>query len=146
MIFRFFSRIPWLALLLLWLTYALLGWYLSAHHIVWLVGSFLAVVALAVASKSSTWLEFFVSFASQGVFAFLTMSLIISTSLALLATFSILLILIVMPLVTMFLAEVEMRFAGFSEQNTFLSLTILAGFGLGLGEMIDILLLPSRRY
>lgn len=53
----FLSRSPWLPLVLLWLAYALLGWYLSAHHIVWLLGAFVAVLSLAVASKSSPLLE-----------------------------------------------------------------------------------------
>jgi len=38
-----------------------------------------------------------------------------------------------------------MRFAGFSQVDTFLFLMLLAGFGLGLGEMIDIMFLPSMR-
>lgn len=142
----FLSMIPWRPLVLLWLAYALMGWYLSAHHIVWLVGAFVASVALAVAWKSSPLLERLVRFGSQGWFVILIISLIISTSVALVATWSILLTLIVIPLVTTFLAKVEMRLAGFSQIDTFLFLTILAGFGLGLGEMIDLVLLPSIRY
>ncbi len=49
----FFSRFPDFSLVLLWLAYALFGWYLSAHHIVWLVGIFIAAIALFIASKSS---------------------------------------------------------------------------------------------
>lgn len=142
----FFSRIPRLPLVLLWLTYALLGWELSAHHIVWLVGAFVAALALAVAWKSSPLLESLVMFCSQGWVVLLLISLIISISVALAITCSILLTLIVMPLVTTFFAEVEMSFAGFSKRNTFLFLTVISGVGLGLGELIDIVLLPSLRY
>lgn len=140
------SRIPWLPLVLLWLAYALLGWYLSAHHIVWLVGAFVTAFALAIASKSSPWLEHLIRFSSQGLVAVLITSLVISTSIALVTTWAILLTLIVIPLGTMFLAEVEMRFAGVSKQNTLLFLTVVAGLGLALGEIIDIVLLPSIRY
>ena len=142
----FLSRSPWLPLVLLWLAYALLGWYLSAHHIVWLLGAFVAVLSLAVAWKSSPLLERFVRFGFQGWFAVLTISLILSISVALAVTQPILLPLIVMPLATTFLAELEMNFAGFSQINKFLTLTIIAGLGLGLGEIIDIVLLPSLRY
>ncbi len=142
----FLSRSPWLPLVLLWLAYALLGWYLSAHHIVWLLGAFVAVLSLAVAWKSSPLLERFVRFGFQGWFAVLTISLILSISVALAVTWSIFLPLIVIPLVTTILAEVEMRFVGLSRLNTFLFLTVMAGVGLGLGELIDIVLLPSMRY
>lgn len=142
----FFSRIPRLPLVLLWLTYALLGWELSAHHIVWLVGAFVAALALAAAWKSSPLFERLVLFGFQGWFVLLLISLIISISVALTVTSSILLSLIFLPLVTTFFAEVEMSFAGFSKRNTFLFLTVISGVGLGLGELIDIVLLPSLRY
>lgn len=142
----FISKIPWLALVLLWLVYALLGWYLSAHHIAWLVGAFVAALALAIVSKSSPWLDHLLKFISQGLVAFLLISLILSISLALAVTEPILLPLIVMPLVTTFLAELEMNSAGSNQINKFLILTIIAGLGLGFGEIIDIVLLPSLRY
>jgi glucan phosphoethanolaminetransferase (alkaline phosphatase superfamily) len=142
----FISRIPWLGLVLLWLVYALLGWYLSAHHIAWLVGAFVAALALAIVSKSSPWLDHLLKFISQGLVAFLIISLIVSISVALAVTKPILLSLIVMPLFSTFLAELEMNFAGFSQTIKFLTLTIIAGLGLGLGEIIDIVILSSLRY
>ena len=142
----FLSTIPRLALVLLCLAYALLGWYLSAHHIVWLVGAFVAAVALAFAWKSSPWLERLFRFCSQGLVAVLTISLIASILLALAATKTILVTLVIMPLFSTFLAELEMRFAGFNQINKFLILTIIAGLGLGLGEIIDIVFFPSVRY
>ena len=142
----FLSKTPWLSLLLLWLTYALLGWYLSAHHIVWLVGVFVAAVALALTWKSKPWLEHLMEFASQGLFVVLIISLIFSISVSLALTRSLLLALIVVPIVITFLAELEMRFAGLSKFNAFLFLIIIAVLGLGLGEMVDIVFLPSMRY
>ena len=143
MIVAFFTSIPWLSLVLLWLSYALLGWYLSAHHIFLVFGACVAVVALGVGWKRSIfYLEHLVRFASQSWF----IVLILSTLVTLAVTWSMFLPLIVMPFVTTFLAEVEMRFAGFNKLNTFWFLIILAGFGLGLGELIDIVLLPSMRY
>ncbi len=53
----FLKKITSLSLLLLWLAYALLGWYLSAHHIIWLVGIFIATVALFGGRKNSSLFE-----------------------------------------------------------------------------------------
>jgi hypothetical protein len=142
----FFSRFPDFSLVLLWLAYALLGWYLSAHHIVWLVGIFIAAIALFIASKSSPLFERFVKFCSQSLFVVLMTSLVISTLVALVATRTILLTLFVIPVATTILAELEMRFTGLSKLDTLVLLTVLAGFGLVVGEMIDIVLFPSSRY
>ncbi len=139
---KFLNRIPSLPLVLLWLAYALVGWYLSAHHIVWLVGAFVAALALAVVGKNSLWLDGLVRLASQGW----VVLLLISTSAALAVIWSILLTLIIVPLVTTILTKIELRFVGLSKLDTFLVLTVIAGFGLGVGKMIDLVLLPSMRY
>jgi len=73
-------------------------------------------------------------------------SLVISTLVALVATRTILLTLFVIPVATTILAELEMRFTGLSKLDTLVLLTVLAGFGLVVGEMIDIVLFPSSRY
>lgn len=138
----FLSRISSLPLVLLWLAYTLVGWYLSTYHTIWLVGAFVAVLGLATASRSSLLLKSLVRFASQGW----VVVLILSTSAALTVIWSILLTLIIVPLVTTILAKLEMRFAGLSKLYTFLVLTAIAGFGLGMGKIIDIMLLPSMRY
>ncbi len=140
------NKIPLLPLVLLWLTYTLLGWYLSAHHIVWLVGAFIIVFALAVGWNSSSWLERLFEFVSRKLITVLIVSLAVTILVALATTWSILLKLILLPLGTVFLAEIEMCFAGFNRLNRFLMLTVLTGLGLGLGEMIDILFVPSMRF
>jgi hypothetical protein len=39
-----------------------------------------------------------------------------------------------------------MRFSGFSKTDSFWILTVIAGSGLAVGEMIDILIFPSIKY
>lgn len=141
-----FTKIPLLPLGLLCLTYTLLGWYLSAHHIVWLVGAFMIVFTLAVGWNKSYWLEQLVKSISRELVTVLVVSLVVSILVALATTWSVLLSLVLLPLATLFLAEVELGFAGFGKLNTFLTVTILAGFSLGLGEIIDILFFPSIRF
>lgn len=139
------SKFPWLSLVLLWLSYSLLGWYLSAYHVFWFMGVLVAVLALAIAWKSIPCLKDLIRFGSRGSWVILIM-LVISVFISFIATWTLLLTLIIVPLITTFLAEIEMRFAGFSEVNTFVLLTVTSVLGLGLGEIIDILISPSMRY
>ncbi|MBW4511859.1 MAG: hypothetical protein KME64_35965 [Scytonematopsis contorta HA4267-MV1] len=136
------KKTPFISLALLWLAYAFLGWYLSAHHVIWLVGAFIVLVAFAIASKSIIWLESLVKFGSQT----LVVVLALSASIALVATWSLLFSLLLVPLATTILANIEMGLAGFSDLNKFLTLTIIAAFGLAIGEMIDIAFIPSLRF
>ncbi|MCC5627055.1 hypothetical protein [Nostoc sphaeroides] len=139
---EFFNRIPLMPLILLWLAYTLLGWYLAANHIIWLVGAFVAAMVIAVVRKSISWLERLVEFGSQT----LVVILFLSISIALVATWSLLLRLFLIPLATTLLADLEMRFSSFNKHDSFWVLTVIAILGLVMGELIDILLFPSTRY
>ncbi len=138
----FFNRFPVMPLVLLWLAYTLLGWYLAAHHIVWLMGAFIVAVAIGIVRKSIVWLERLVAFGSKT----LVVILFVSASVAFVETWSLLFSLFVIPLATTWLADLEMRFAGFNKTDSFWILTVLAGLGLTVGEIVDILLLPSSRF
>lgn len=129
-------------LVLLWLAYTLLGWYLAANHIVWLVGAFVAAMVIVIVRKSTSWLERLVEFGSQT----LAVILFLSISIAFVATWSLLLRLFLIPLATTILADLEMRFSGFNKLDSFWILTVIAVLGLVIGELIDILLFPSNRY
>jgi hypothetical protein len=135
-------KIPVIPLILLYLAYALLGWYLASHHIIWLVGAFVVAVVLTVVIKSISWLEQLIEFGSQTLIVVLSLS----ASLALIAAWSILLTLFLLPLTTTILADLEMRLVGLSNRDRFLIITVLAGLGLAAGEIIDIGFLPSKRY
>ncbi|NEU81552.1 hypothetical protein [Nostoc sp. UIC 10630] len=139
---EFFNRIPFMPLVLLWLAYTLLGWYLAANHIVWLVGAFVASMVIVIVRKSTSWLERLVEFGSQT----LAVILFLSISIAFVATWSLLLRLFLIPLATTILADLEMRFSGFNKLDSFWILTVIAVLGLVVGELIDILLFPSSRY
>lgn len=129
-------------LIFLLLAYILLGWYLAANHIIWLVGAFVVAMVIAVARKSFSWLERLIEFGSKT----LVVILFLSISIALVATWSILLRLFMIPLATTLLADLEMRFSGYNKLDSFWVITVLAVLGLVVGEIIDILLFPSSRY
>jgi hypothetical protein len=138
----FFHRIPVMPLILLWLAYALLGWYLAAHHIIWLTGAFVVSVTLAIVRKTIVWLEQLVAIGSR----ILVVVLFLILSVALVETWSVFFSLFLIPIATTFLADLEMRWKGFNKTDSFWILTVLALSGLVVGEMIDILILPSSAF
>ncbi|ARV62939.1 hypothetical protein BZZ01_09110 [Nostocales cyanobacterium HT-58-2] len=138
----YFNRVPWRPLMLLWLAYAWLGWYLSEHHIVWLVGAFVLAIVLTLIWRSIVWLEGLIKIGSMSLFIVVIVSILI----ALIATWSLFTSFVVLPLATTLLAEIELRFAGFCKRNRLLLLTVVAAFGLTVGKVIDIVLLPASRY
>lgn len=138
------STIPVLPLVSLWLAYVLLGWYLSFNNIFWFVGAAVVAGALALSWKSISWLENLIKSSSTVLWIILAVLIL---SILLTATIGSTLIPIVfMPIPITFLANVEMRFAGFSKPNTILILAAIALFGLVLGESIDIFFLSSTGY
>ncbi|BAZ09075.1 hypothetical protein NIES4071_08810 [Calothrix sp. NIES-4071] len=140
------NKFSWLSLLLICLAYVLVGWYLSAHHIAWLIGIFIALVALYVANKTNPLLEHLISFSSQSWLAVLFVSLIASIVFTVAIIWSMLWTLIFIPISTTVLADLEMRLAGFDKTDTFWILTVFATFGLIVGEVTDILFIPSSRF
>jgi hypothetical protein len=139
---QFDRQIPIIPLLLLWLAYYLLGWYLAAHQIIWLVGAFIVAIAIAIVRRSNIWLERLLQFGSQT----LVVVLILSASIALIAIWSLLFSLFLIPLAATLLADLEMRFTGFRKIDSFWILTIIAGSGLAIGEIVDLFILPSTGY
>ena len=140
------GRIPLLALSPLWLAYTLLGWYLSAHHIIWLVGAFIAFTTLVIIWKSSPLLAHLSNLSSQGLFVVISVSLIFSLLVALAITWSTSFAFMIMPFITTFFAQVEMSFNGFNKLQRLFFLTLTAGLGLIFREGIDLVILPSVRY
>lgn len=137
------NKIPRLALGSLWLVYILLGWYLSINHLVWMMGSLFVLITLVVAWKSLPLLKQWSWFNSRNLFVAAGLSLLISLSAVLLVTDFPFLGLVFLPLVTLLLADLEMRAAGFSLREVYLYLVVIAGFGLSLGEAIDLMLVSG---
>jgi hypothetical protein len=143
---EFLSRLPWLAIGILWLAYALLGWYLAAHHIVWIAGFVTMVVTLSLVWKGVPLLKQLSWFSSQSLFIVTVINLVISLCVILFVTDFQFLGLIFLPVVTMLWVNLEMRSAGFNQRRILLYLATIAGLGIGLGEAIDLVLIPSMRW
>jgi hypothetical protein len=140
--FNVFALTPVKSLLLLGFAYTWLGWYLSAHHIVWLVGSFVTVFVIAVIYQTTSWLDWLAEIGSR----ILVVVLFLSITIATVVSWSIIFSLILMPLATIMLTNMELRFAGLTKSDRFLIIIIFAGLSLGFGEFVDIAFLPCVRY
>jgi hypothetical protein len=139
-------RQSWLVLSLLGVGYALLGWYLAAHHVFWLVSAFIVVTTLTIAWKSNPVLESLVRLIRRTVFVVISGSLLFSLVVALIFVNPTLLSLIPLLLVTLTYALLEMQTAGFKQTEVFIWSVVITGLGLGLGEIIDLFFAPSMRY
>lgn len=137
---------PRLSLILLGFAYILLGWYLSVHHIFWLVGTFVAIITFAVAWKSNPILRSLSWFLSQPLLIVVGVSLLVSLAITLMITQPVLLSIVSLPLITLLYALLEMKIANFRQNDIFLYSVVLAGVSLGIGEAIDFWILPSMRY
>nr|WP_290225694.1 hypothetical protein [Trichocoleus desertorum] len=140
------TRKPWFALALLVLAYAVLGWHLSAHHIFWLVGTFVIGVTLVTAWKSHPILESLVWFATQKLLVVVGLSMLFSVAVTLILTKPVLLNLTLLPLLSLLYAELEMRATGFKQMDVFFCSVLMAGLGLLVGEAVDLWVIPSMRY
>ncbi len=135
-----------LPLVLFWLSFLLLGWYLSASHLLWLAGTSITLFVLAIALKPSSWIEMIIHLGSQGGWTVILLVLMVSFFVSLAASWSMLWVLFFLPLLTTFLAVIDMKSANVSQFYLFLVLIVLAALGLGIGELIDLTILPSMRY
>jgi hypothetical protein len=140
------GRIPWLALGTLWLAYAFLGWYLAVHHIIWLIGATVIAVMLTTIGKGTPLLKQLSWFSFQSLFITIAISLAISLCLILFVSDFQFLGLIFLPVVATFWADLEMRSAQFEQHQILLWFAAIAGLGIGLGEVIDLFLIPSIPY
>ncbi|MBD2771559.1 hypothetical protein [Iningainema tapete] len=132
---EFYNRVPVQPLVLHSLSYIWLGWYLSAHDIVWWVGAIVVGSVFAVVSKSISWVEYLVNFGSRA----LVVVLFLCASIAVVATWSLLLTFILIPLLATVLAEIELRLASLNKPQALSVLIVLAGIGLGIGGVLDFL-------
>lgn len=140
--FKGLSRTPILSLVLLGLAYILVGWELSLNDIFGFIGIATFIIFTSVALDSNPWLD--------GVLGYFPQIILFSASTSLLITLTLiipmLLVLVVIPVLTTFLAWKELEFLNFNQINIRKILLIVAGLGLAIGEFIDFAVLPSIKY
>lgn len=136
------SKLPWLAVILLWFAYALVGWNLAAHHVIWFMGLLIMALAMTLSWVGSGWIKQALDYIPTVLLVALTVSILVTLAF----TSSLFLTLALVPFLTTFFTWNEMRFFNFSQTHTFWGLIAIAVLGLGVGELLDLWVLPSDRY
>ncbi len=136
------SNLPWLALILLWFAYALVGWNLVAHHVIWFMGLLIIAFAMTLSWAGSRWIKQVIERIPSLLLLAFTASILVTLAL----TSSLFLPLAFIPFLTTFLAWNEMRFFKLSQIRAFWGLIAIAVLGLSMGELFDLWVLPSARY
>ncbi|WP_421657168.1 hypothetical protein [Leptothermofonsia sp. ETS-13] len=131
-----------LSLLLFCFAYALVGWVLAAHHIIWYIGIFAAALGIFTAWGSSRFLGRWFGYTPQALIITMMVSILI-TLMLMSSTF---VAIFTIPILTAILVWVEMQFLDLKANQALGVLIVLAGLGLALGEFIDLVVLPSARY
>ncbi|MBL1177967.1 hypothetical protein [Pantanalinema sp. GBBB05] len=136
----------WLSVTLMGIAYVLLGWYLSAYHVVGLLGACILIATLVLVWKHAPMIEFLNWLRHQKLFVVIGISLLTSVIIIILILNPLFLNLFFLPFITVLFADMELRIAGFPERETLLYLVTIAGLSLGCGEAIDLFISPSLRY
>lgn len=135
--------IHWIAIAILWLTYTLLGWHLSAYHFSWLIVAFtLSLILNFYLVKQSKDLGRLFNFGPRSLITIFVLSSLITLAVAASSVFALISILVAAEL----LARIEMQTAGFRRSLAFGILLTVVTLGLTLGWLFGSLLLPSSRY
>jgi len=136
----------WFALILMGGEYALLGWYLAAHHVFWLIATFILVLTFAVIWKKNPILNFVSWFIRQQVLMLICLCFLLSLIIAFALVQPILLSLSLLPFFTLLYALLEMQTAKLRQFEMLLWSVAITSLGLGFGEAIDLFVTPSMRY
>jgi hypothetical protein len=136
------ARARGLSLILLMVAYGLVGWNLAAHHIIWVVGFLIIALAITVSWAGSNWVKKALSHIPKALLLALAASVMLSLSF----TSSLFLTLALTPLLTTFFAWNEIQSSSPSQIRTSLIIVSVAVLSLGMGELLDLWVLPSARY
>jgi hypothetical protein len=135
------------SLLVLWLSYTLVGWKLFWGDIIYYVALPILIAVILFSLQDEPWIQGVFGYIPQAVTVILTLSLLLTFMIAFPATVS----LVVLPMLSTFLAWQDMERTSYSRTipRTKAKIWTLVGtalLGLLFGEMIDLYLLPGGSY
>lgn len=132
-----------LSLLCVGMAYGLLGWHLSAYHIVLVMGSwFVALTLMVLLFWGEKVTQRMFRLGPRGVVSMFILSSIITMAVAASALFG----LIVVLLATQTLARLELQSAGLSRRLTLLLMVVLSISALSGGWIVGKTYYPSSEY
>ncbi len=135
------------SLIILWLSYTLVGWKLFWGDIVYYVALLIFIAVMLFSLQDEPWIQGVFGYIPQAVTVILILSLLLTLMIAFPATVP----LVVLPMLSTFLAWQEMEGTAYRRAvpRTSAKLWMLVGtalLGLLFGEMIDLYLLPGGSY
>jgi hypothetical protein len=135
------------SLLVLWLSYSLVGWKLFWGDIVYYVALLILMAVILFSLQDEPWIQGVFGYIPQAVTVILILSLLFTFMIAFPATVS----LVVLPMLSTFLAWQDMEKTAHSRiiPKTKAKIWTLVGtalLGLLFGEMIDLYVLPGGSY
>jgi hypothetical protein len=136
-------QLPWLALLLVWLGYLLLGWQLSSLHFAWEVGAWivgLCLTTLCIWGGGAVFRQLRLGPRS------ITTMLILSATITIAAVSSAVFALMAIIVCSEILTRLEMYAKGFNSWQILSILTIIATIGLSSGWLAGHYWMPSNRF
>lgn len=138
-----FREIPWLSLILVCLTYILVGWHLSVFHPLWSLGTLIiAILIIAGLTWGGKPLGSLFRLGPRSVVTMMMLSAIITMAVAASALFALILILIFSKV----LARIQLLCMGYRRTTILLLLSLITGLGLGLGWAIGQFLIPGSTF
>jgi hypothetical protein len=135
------------SLLVLWLSYSLVGWKLFWGDIIYYVALLVLIAVILFSLQDEPWIQGVFGYIPQAITVILILSLLFTFMIAFPATVP----LVVLPMLSTFLAWQEMEGTTYRRAvpRTSAKLWTLAGIallGLLFGEMVDLFLLPGGSY
>jgi hypothetical protein len=132
------------ALIILWLSYALVGWKLFWGEIIYYMVFLISTIAILFAMQEEPWIQGVFGYVPQAITVILILSLLLTFVITLPAT----MYLVVLPALSTFLAWQEMdgtsyRAFGSKTQSKIWRLGGIALLGLLFGEAISVYFLPG---
>nr|WP_238718421.1 hypothetical protein [Petrachloros mirabilis] len=134
---------PWVGIACLGLAYGLLGWHLSAYHILWSAGAWgLGIFVIYTLLWSGRIWGRMLQMGPRSVVTMLVLSAVITMAVAASAVFVMLALLLAAKL----LARLELQVAGYNRWATLIILVLISFCGLSSGWVIGYLYFPSSPY
>jgi hypothetical protein len=135
------------SLIILWLSYALVGWKLFWGDIVYYIACFISIALMLVAIRDEPWIQGVFGYIPQAITVILVLSFLLTFVVAYPAT----IFLLILPALSTFLAWRDMEDLTYGRafpklKSKLWKLALTALLGLAFGQMIDLYFIPGGYY
>jgi hypothetical protein len=138
---------PMSSLIILWLSYALVGWKLFWGDIVYYVACFISIALMLFSLQDEPWIQGVFGYVPQAITVILVLSLLLTSAIA----YPAMIYLLVIPSLSTFLAWRDLEAPAVGRafpkiKSRLWKLGLIALLGLVCGEFIDLYFIPGGSY